>query len=267
MLAIAAGMVGCAALKEKSARDTPAPSQQPLNLAVYYVKFTDQKGYLVREIHHVAPAGDAIKAAAQEAIKGRPITEGAQAIFPREAKILGVSLENGLAVINFSQEVLSANVGSEGEALGIQSMVNTLTEFPEIKAVSFQVEGKIDEQTKDWWGHAGLYNQPFHQDLSCVLEPAIWVTHPAEDQIISVPLLIKGSARISGGVVSIRLVDKNENTLAQENVNVSKSLERSNFEARLKFQPPPAGQGYLEVSPAGRPGYKENIVTVPVRWQ
>jgi len=267
MLALVAGMVGCAALKEKSAGNAPAINQQPLSLAVYYIKIDNQKEYLIREIHNVHLVGDAAKAAAQELIKSQPATKGAQAIFPREANILSVSVENGLATINFSREVLQANVGSEGEVLGIQSMVNTLTEFPEIKAVSFQVEGKVDDRTKDWWGHAGLHNQPFHRDLSRVFEPAIWVTHPAENQIISVPLLVKGSARISGSTISIKLVDKNKNKIAQEYISFPKSLERNDFEVRLKFQPPPAGRGYLEVAPVGQSGYQENVVTVPVRWQ
>lgn len=264
------GLSGCAAIKERTTKKAPVESnQEPLNVAVYYVKIYNQEEYLVREIHRLPYTTDSLKAAAQELIQGQPLTKGAEKIFPPGTKILGLTVENGLATVNFSREVLSASVGSEGEALGIQSMVNTLTEFPEIRAVSFQVEGKLDNRTKDWWGHVGLYNQPFHRDLSKVYEPAIWVTHPAENQLISIPLLVKGNARVFEGTVYVRLVDKNGKVLAEGHTTALEGAPgRGDFELRLKFEPPPAGQGFLEVFEiSAKDGGERNKVTVPVRWQ
>ncbi len=265
-----AGICGCAAIKEKTAKKAPAENQQPLNVAVYYVKINNQEEYLVREIHRLPHAADSLKAAAEELIRGQPITKGAEKIFPPGTKILGIVVESGHATVNFSREVLQASVGSEGEALGIQSMVNTLTEFPEVRAVSFQVEGKLDNRTKDWWGHVGLYNQPFHRDLSKVYEPPIWVTHPVENQVISIPLLVKGSARVFEGTVHVRLVDKDGHKLAEGWATATKGApERGDFELRLKFEPPPAAdQGYLEVfEKSARDGSERHKVTIPVRWQ
>ncbi|MEG3070925.1 MAG: GerMN domain-containing protein [Candidatus Syntrophopropionicum ammoniitolerans] len=98
-------------------------------------------------------------------------------MLPAATKVNSIDIEDGLATVDFSQEVLHANVGASGEALGIQSIVNTLTEFPEIKKVSFTVEGEV-ETAMDWWGHVGLYQQPFSRDLSQVNEPSIWVNSP-----------------------------------------------------------------------------------------
>jgi hypothetical protein len=260
---------GCTSLKEKETGKAPAENQQSLNVTVYYIKINNQEEYLVREVHRLPYTPDSVKAAAQEVIQGQPLTKGAEKVFPPETEILGVTIENGIATVNFSRAVLRANVGSEGEALGIQSMVNTLTEFPEIRAVSFQVEGKVDNRTKDWWGHIGLYNQPFRRNLSKVYEPAIWVTYPVENQVISIPLLVKGSARVFEGTVNVRFVDKNGKTLVENYTTATKGApERGDFELSLKFEPPPTGQGYLEVfAISAKDGSEQYKVTVPVRWR
>ncbi|SHI45893.1 Gmad2 immunoglobulin-like domain-containing protein [Desulfofundulus thermosubterraneus] len=256
--------------QQAPANDLPAPTPpQSLLLAVYYVKSTGQESYLVREVHKVPPAKDPALKAVQELISAEPSTPGAIRILPPNTKVLGVTVKDGLATVNFSREVLEhPSAGAEGEALGIQSVVNTLTEFPEIRQVSFQVEGKVDERTRDWWGHVGLYDQPFRRDLSRVYEPAIWVTHPTPDQVVGVPLLVKGSARVYEGTVNARLLDSQGKVLVSAYATATKAApERGDFEMRLNFTPPQDGKGTLEVfSISAKDGSIENKVTIPVRW-
>jgi len=64
--------------------------------------------------------------------------------------------------------------------LGIQSIVNTLTEFTTIEQVTFMVEGTVDQRAREWWGCGGLSGQPYKRDLSDVREPVIWVTKPVK---------------------------------------------------------------------------------------
>jgi len=181
----------------------PAPPQDVNNnsmttdIAVYYAKNYGNEVYLVREIHEIAkPSQPTLlyKAALEELIQGKPETKEAYTILPPETHIRGIRVDKGVATIDFSREVLNANVGASGESLGIQSIVNTLTEFSEIDQVAFEVEGTLDEQSRDWWGHVGLEEQPFARDLSSVHEPAIWVDEPTPNQKVSSPLTIKGSA-------------------------------------------------------------------------
>jgi len=139
-------------------------------VAVYYLKDTSTEIYLVREVHRVSEAGtetnNLARAALEELINGEPVTEGARRVLPPETELIGISIKDGLALVNFSQEVLLANVGSAEEALGIQSIVNTLTEFENVDEVSFMVEGETGGRVMDWWGHVGLYEQPFKRNLS-----------------------------------------------------------------------------------------------------
>lgn len=201
-------------------------------------------------------------------INGVPTTPGASTVIPLGTKVLGLKVDKGLATVDFSREVLKANVGSAGEALGIQSIVNTLTEFPGIDRVAFTVEGKVDEQARDWWGHVGLYDQPFKRNLSVVWEPVIWVTSPQPGDKVSSPLKVTGTARVFEATVNLRVLDKDGNKLAETHTMATAGApERGLFEATIEFPKPSSAQGYVEVfwySP--KDGSELDKVRVPVKF-
>ncbi|MGQ9556866.1 MAG: Gmad2 immunoglobulin-like domain-containing protein [Desulfurispora sp.] len=248
---------------------TKKQTAQYLDLAVYYLMDDGKQPYLVREIHRVPYTTAVASAALHELISTPPSTPGAHAVLPPRTRVLGIKIENGLCTVNFSEEVLKANVGAAGEALGIQSIVNTLTEFPEIRQVSFQVNGQVDERIRNWWGHVGLYNQPFQRDLSNVLKPAIWVTYPLPNQVASVPLLVKGSAMVFEGTVSARLKNEQGQEIALGHTTATQGAPgRGDFELRLTYPQPPSGsKGTLEVFWASpKDGSELDKVTIPLIW-
>ena len=51
-------------------------------------------------------------------------------------------IEDKVATVDWSAEVLEGSGGARVEELAIQSIVYTLTEFPTISSVRFTVEGK-----------------------------------------------------------------------------------------------------------------------------
>ncbi|MEN1758930.1 stalk domain-containing protein [Anoxynatronum sibiricum] len=66
-------------------------------------------------------------------------------VIPRDARVLNVSVNDGLANVSFSQEITRANVGAEAEGVLVNSIVWTLVQLPEIDAVQILVEGEIVE--------------------------------------------------------------------------------------------------------------------------
>lgn len=242
-------------------------SEQTMEVAVYYLKSGDDDIYLVREVHQVEKTSEVAQAALNELIKGEPLTPDAYRVLPEDTRILGINIDNGLATVDFSSEVLRANVGSSGEGLGIASIVNTLTEFPTIQEVSFMVDGQV-ENAMDWWGHVGLYEQPFQRDLSNVFEPAIWVTSPVKDQVITSPVTIRGNARVFEATVSFRLKDAAGNVLAEGFTTAAEGAPgRGDFEGELAFKPDGSGQGQLEVfEESMKDGSDLNKVIIPVEW-
>jgi len=250
---------------------TPAPTPevpQMTNVAVYYLKSSTADFYLVREVHQVEKTAEIATAALNELIKGNPVTPGASRVLPADTKILGIKIEQGLATVDFSAEVLKANVGSSGEALGIASIVNTLTEFPTIQKVSFTMDGQVAKAI-DWWGHVGLSQQPFKRDLSNVNEPVIWVTSPVTGQIVTSPVEISGSARVFEATVSFRIKDEQGTVLAQGFATASQGApERGDFQGQLDFKPAGPGKGQIEVFEVSmKDGSDQNKVIIPVEWQ
>ena len=78
-----------------------------------------------------------------------------------EIKLLSFKVqENGLAIVNFNKDLKKIKGGSLFELLFIGSIVNTLTENPEIKTVKILVEG---EQIETLTGHLDL-SEPLKQN-------------------------------------------------------------------------------------------------------
>ena len=84
----------------------------------------------------------------------KPTEKDLTKIFPNNAKINGVILKRDTIFVNFDNSVVKNFVGgSTGEEMLINSFVQTLTEFPEVKQVKFLVDGK-DVETLS--GHMDL---------------------------------------------------------------------------------------------------------------
>ena len=266
-------LFGCA---RRRIQPTPAPVppvKPDLALVVYYSKFTEENdAYLVREVHLVPQTQDPKRAAVEELINGQPQTPGAFRVLPKGTRVLGIKVVQSVATVDFSKEVLNANVGASGEDVGIKSIVYTLTEFPDVRQVAFTVNGAVDQRAMDWWGHVGLYQQPFRRDdpsqPSVVREPVIWVTSPQPGTKVSSPLDVTGSAMVFEAAVSLRLVTGDGRKLAEEHTNASIGAPgRGDFSARLNFTSPGSGDGFLEVfwnSP--KDGSELDKVRVPVKF-
>ncbi|HYH01484.1 MAG TPA: GerMN domain-containing protein, partial [Bacillota bacterium] len=95
--------------------------------------------------------------------KGPPVGSKLLPIFPEGTKVLGIDVKDGLATVNLNQKATMLNVGSQGEALAVASLVNTLTKLPEIFEVKIIIEG---EEVESLAGHVDLsetfrYNSQF----------------------------------------------------------------------------------------------------------
>lgn len=98
---------------------------------------------------------DKYKLAVQEIINGPQSSSEGIGIMPKDAKVLSVKVDKkGIATVDFSKEFKqNFSGGSTGELMLIGSIVDTLTEFKEVKAVQFTIEGK---QLSELSGHLDL---------------------------------------------------------------------------------------------------------------
>ena len=122
------------------------------NIAVYY---PDDQGMKLIAVKRTVQAetGDKYTAAMQSLMQGTK-EKGQTAIIPKQAKLKGVTVKGDTAYVDFSQDLVRHfSGGSTGEEMLVGSVVNTLTEFSEIKKVQILIEGKPVESLA---GHMDL---------------------------------------------------------------------------------------------------------------
>lgn len=141
-------------------------SSQPesVNLTVYFGD--DNAEFLEKEIRRVqlSPGQSQLAAVVQELIRG-PQEPGHAKTIPEGTKLLGLEVKDGVAWVNFSREIQTKHWGgSAGEILTTFSVVNSLTEFKEVKAVQFQVEGQVYDSI---WGH-GITDEPIYRNSDMI---------------------------------------------------------------------------------------------------
>lgn len=136
-------------LQQRLTRDTdpeeaipqPSPSRP---ITVYFVEMTATDFVLRPEIHSVDPPVTLAKAV--EALITGPKSEELHPVMPPGTRLLSVEIQDTTAVVNFSAELReNFNMGSQGEALLLQSLMRTAAAFSNIAYVQILVEGSIIE--------------------------------------------------------------------------------------------------------------------------
>lgn len=142
-------------------KSSPVPNErieQSMHVKVYY---PDDSGMRLVEVEREILVDDTTDkyTAAVEALLDEPEDENLTRIFPKNAEIRSVRVSEELATVDFGGSITKNFVGgSTGEEFLIGSVVNTLTNFPEIRRVKFLVDGQDIETLSG------------HMDLSSPLE-------------------------------------------------------------------------------------------------
>lgn len=115
--------------------------------------------YLVPEIRQVVKDKPVEQIIVEQLIKG-PEKAGLYPTIPKGTSLISIEVKDGTAYVNFSEEFKTNHWGgSAGEAMTIYSIVNSLTELPNIKQVMFLIEGREEETLA---GHFA-FNEPFRR--------------------------------------------------------------------------------------------------------
>lgn len=151
LLSLVLSIAGCGIFKKKEEGVQPAPPeenaeqvQSNMRKTVFY--FVDENNLLVPVTRDI-PWVEGIGKAALECLVATPETmeqlaeKGLKPSLPEGTKILGMTIRDGLAKVDFSQEFLNMESKME-EQNAINSVVYTLTEFPSIEKVQIMVNGK-----------------------------------------------------------------------------------------------------------------------------
>lgn len=134
---------------------------------VLYFASPDGMG-LVPDERFVLPWQDDLMTRLRLLARGPRPGSGLAPVIPPGARPLGANVEDGVATVDFSREIVERHWGgSTGELMTVYGIVNTLTAVPGIHRVRILVEGKPVETLA---GHVDL-TQPLEADPSLVLAP------------------------------------------------------------------------------------------------
>ena len=123
-----------------------------LTIKVYY---PDEQGLKLVPVQKTVKIGsdDKYTATLKALLEGTK-EKGLATIVPKQAKIKSVKVQGDTAFVDFDDNLIKKFIGgSTGEEMLVGSIVNTLTEFEEIKKVQLLVEGKKIESLS---GHLDL---------------------------------------------------------------------------------------------------------------
>jgi len=124
---------------------------------VYYPLYLTRKACLYPVKYFVPPTQTPARASMEALIAGLPDQDGVMLIrLPKDTRVLGITINEGICTVNFSKEIRKLNVGSGGEAIVISAIVSTLTQFPKVQEVMILVEGNPVESLA---GHVDI-SQP-----------------------------------------------------------------------------------------------------------
>jgi len=194
-----------------TATTTPAitgPSAPPTTDATATV---EARVYFLRD-EKVGPVartvrGPQVATAAMEALLAGPTAEeealGFTSAVPEGTTLRGVVVEDGVATVD-----LSSAFGSGGGSLSMTSrvaqVVFTLTQFPTVDAVAFELDG---EPVDELGGEGVLLDEPQDRAAWEDLTPAILVESPLPGARVTSPLRITGTANTFEAAFWVTLSD------------------------------------------------------------
>ena len=129
-----------------------------MNVKIYY---PDDSGLKLVEVERKIAVEDEMDKylVAVELLREDPAEANLTRIFPDNASLRSVTVDDDMAIVDFDGSILKSFVGgSTGEEFLIGSIVDTLTNFPEVRCVKFLVDGQEIETLSG------------HMDLSAPLE-------------------------------------------------------------------------------------------------
>lgn len=101
-----------------------------------------------------------------ELIKG-PTVDGLNQTVPKQTKIRQLEIKDNICYVDLSKEFATKHPGGfDGETLTIYSLVNTLTELPDIEKVQFLIEGEKIEKYQGYYD----FSNPFTRDSTLIYE-------------------------------------------------------------------------------------------------
>lgn len=104
--------------------------------------FPSESGRLLVPVTRTVYSDADVETAIFEFLKGPKDDSGLEKPLPDEAGLLGVTVKDGVATVNFTKEFLEIAQSSDGGVQSVRALMLTCTKFPGVKKVNILVDGE-----------------------------------------------------------------------------------------------------------------------------
>jgi hypothetical protein len=250
-----------------TARPTPAPTASAAGdttiVRAYFVlgSFTDNPGLapVLREV----PQTKAVATAAMRRLLAGPNDDEQSArpamytAIPAGTTLLGISIADGVATVDLSKEFESGG-GSASMQARVAQVVYTLTQFPTVTGVRFQLDGV---PVTALGGEGVVLDGPVGRDDFRDQLPAIFVDRPAWGASLGNPGIVSGEANVFEATFQVELLDARGRTVGEKTVTASCGTGCwGTFRTSLAYTVPSAQWGTLRVfEPSAQDGRPTHV--------
>jgi spore germination protein GerM len=192
---------------------TEEPSEEPAETTSLEVWFATSNGLFVtlRTVEQTPAIG---RAAVEQLLSGPSSIEsdaGVSSAIPEGTELLGLDVSDGVATVDLSGEFESGG-GSASMLMRVAQVVYTLTQFPTVQEVQFQLEG---EPVEALGGEGLILDTPQRRKDYRDQLPPILVETPVIGASVEGTFEVAGTANVFEATVSIRVVDASGEVLLE----------------------------------------------------
>lgn len=240
---------------------SPTAAVEEMDLSVFFMR-GEKVGPVVRTVGRTVATG---RAAIEELLKGPSDQDrdfGMTTAVPEGTKLLGLEISNKVATIDLSREFESGG-GTLSMQARLAQVVYTLTQFPTVETVIFEVEG---QRVTAFGGEGINLSDPVGPADFEDVTPILLVLTPRAGEKVSTPVRVTGTANAFEATFQMEVVDARGVIVAEETVTATSGTgTRGTFDVTVSFPVEREGWGAVivfELSP--RDGSRTNLVEVPV---
>ena len=202
-----------ASTSSTSTTSTTQPVPTTTSLAVYFVR-GNYLGVAHRSVAYTTSVGGAAVGALLGGPNAAERAEGLSSAVPSGSILLGLTVSAGRATVNLNSAYATAGTPSS-ELNRIAQVVFTLTQFPTVQTVNFQINGATPMTFAS--GAVDLTRALGRSDVLGAL-PAILVENPAVGDVLHGSLHLSGMANVYEAQFRVQLIDGSGHVLVDQPV-------------------------------------------------
>jgi immunoglobulin-like protein involved in spore germination/sporulation and spore germination protein len=187
---------------------------------------------------------------------------GLETAIPSDTHLVGLEVDDGEATVDLTPAYESGR-GSLSMRMRLAQVVYTLTQFPTVSNVSFQLDG---EPVTTFSAEGIVMEGPLGREDFADLLPPISVEQPLLGAEISSPVTVSGTANVFEATVSIRILDAQGNEIAKTFTTATCGTGcRGDYSEKVEFKVDARQAGIIEVyEESAEDGSQLFTVSVPV---